>query len=477
MAKKLRVLFVASESRPYSATGGLADVSEALPVALVKKGIIVNKVLPKYKGIEDKFILKEKCRFMVEMADRAEEVVVYHRKDEGVNTYFIANDRYFERDEIYGYEDDGERFGFFSKAVVQVNMILGFKPDVIHLNDWQAAMISLLLRTEYRNLDFYSSSKLLYTIHNLQYQGVFNKYLLNEMRISDRQFNQEGIEYYGKLCFMKAGIVYSDIVSTVSDTYSKEIQTEQYGYGLDGILLKYADKIRGIVNGIYYDKYDPNTDEMLEYKYNTKTFVKMRNKQKKLIQKDLGLAQKDVPIFGVVTRLVEQKGVGLIIHAIEKLAKKDVQFIVLGSGDESYEKEFKRLQEKYPDKIRAKMAYDGKFAKKIYSSSDFFLMPSLFEPCGLSQLYSMRYGSLPIVRSTGGLKDTVVDYTEDNKKGTGFKFDGFNADEFMQAIDEAISLYEDKDKLNQVIKRAMSVRFSWEASAGEYLDLYKEMLK
>ncbi len=348
MAKKLRVVFVASESRPYSATGGLADVSEALPVALVKKGIIVNKVLPKYKGIEDKFILKEKCRFMVEMADRAEEVVVYHRKDEGVNTYFIANDRYFERDEIYGYEDDGERFGFFSKAVVQLNMILGFKPDIIHLNDWQSAMISLLLRAEYENLDFYSSTRILYTIHNLQYQGVFNKYLLNEMRISDRQFNQEGIEYYGKLCFMKAGIVYSDIVSTVSDTYSKEIQTQQYGYGLDGILLKYADKIRGIVNGIYYDKFDPNTDEILEYKYNTKTFVKMRNKQKKQIQKELGLAQKDVPIFGVVTRLVEQKGVDLIIHAIEKLAKKDAQFIVLGSGDKSYEKAFEDLEKKYP---------------------------------------------------------------------------------------------------------------------------------
>ncbi len=476
MAKKMRVLLIASESVPYAATGGLADVTEALPIALKDNNIIVNKVMPKYKGIEEKFPLKKKFSFVVELCSNIKEVDVYHLKEDGVNTYFIGNDYYFERDEMYGYDDDGERFGFFSKAALQMNMILNFKPDIIHLNDWQTGMVSFYLKRAYANLDFYKDTKVLYTIHNLKYQGVFDRSILYFLGLSDDYFHHEGIEYYGRVCFMKAGIVYSDLVSTVSKTYSKEIQTENFGYGLHGLLSKYSDKITGILNGIYYDKYDPKTDEMLDFNYDIKNFSKIRPKQKAAMQQLAGLPVKDVPLIGVVTRLAEQKGIDLIIAAMEKFVSKDVQFVVLGSGDKRYEDKLVQLSKQYPDKISVNIKYDGKYARKIYASSDFFLMPSQFEPCGLSQLYSLRYGAIPVVRSTGGLRDTIVDYSEDVNNGTGFTFEDYSESEFIATIEKALELYENKDELKRVIKRAMKQEFSWTEAAKKYVSLYKEML-
>ncbi len=476
MAKKIRVLFAASESVPYAATGGLADVAEALPISLVKDNVIVNKVMPKYKGIEEKFDLKKKFSFVVDIDGKGEEATVYHLKEDGVNTYFIGSEKYYEREDMYGHDDCNTRYGFFAKAVIQMSMILKFKPDVVHLNDWQSAMIGLYIKEEYAHMGFWKDVKVLYTIHNLQYQGRDNRNILYKLCLSDKYYNSELLEYHGDISYMKAGIVYSDIISTVSETYAKEIQTPELGYGLDGILSKYSYKIRGIVNGIYYDKYNPKTDEAIEFNYDYKNANKIRVKQKKAMQKLAGLPEKDVPLIGVVTRLAEQKGISLIVDAIKELVNRDVQFVILGSGARHYEEELAALVEKYPDKVSANIKYDGAYARKIYASSDFFLMPSLFEPCGLSQLYSLRYGAIPIVRNTGGLSDTIVDYSTNKEEGTGFVFNNFNNEEFIEAINKALELYEDKKELAKVVKRCMRERFSWEDSAAKYIALYKEML-
>ncbi len=476
MAKKMRVLFVASESVPYAATGGLADVAEALPISLVKSNVIVNKVMPKYKGIENKFDLKKKFSFVVDIDGKGEEATVYHLKEEGVNTYFIGSDKYYERDDIYGHDDCNTRYGFFAKAVIQMSMILRFQPDIVHLNDWQSAMIGLYIKDEYAHMDFWKDTKVLYTIHNLQYQGRDNRNILNKLCLSDKYYNSELLEYHGDISYMKAGIIFSDIISTVSETYSKEIQTPELGYGLDGILSKYSYKIRGIVNGIYYDKYNPNTDKTLDFNFDYKNAVKIRIKQKNAMQKLAGLPEKDVPLIGVVTRLAEQKGIDLIVNAIENFVEDDVQFVILGSGAKYYEEKLLELVERYPDKVSANIKYDGSYARKIYASADFFLMPSLFEPCGLSQLYSLRYGAIPVVRNTGGLSDTIVDYSNDKKSGTGFVFNNYNSEEFIAAINRALELYKDKKELNKVVKRCMQERFSWEDSAEKYISLYKEML-
>ncbi len=477
MSKKMRVVFVSSECGPYVATGGLADVSEALPIALSKKWIKITRVVPKYKGIEDNFDIKKDFSFIVEIGGKSRVADVYKIREHNVTTYFIGNDDFFERDKEYGHFDDGERYGFFSKAVLGMLLYLDMKPDIIHLNDWQTGIISLLLKTEYSDMDFYKDVKVIYTIHNLQYQGVFDRELLNTLYLWDRYFSEDEVEYYGNVSFMKAGIVYSDIVSTVSETYANEIQTERYGYGLDGVLRKFSYKIRGIVNGIYYDKYDPKTDDALLVNFSKDSFKKKRSLHKKMMQERIGFPVKDVPLFGVVSRLVGQKGIDLILYAIEKYIDKDVQFVILGSGEKPYEDRLLELASSYPNKVSFNLNYDPVYAKRIYASCDFFLMPSLFEPCGLSQLYSLRYGAIPIVRNTGGLKDTIIDYSFDEENGTGFSFEGYQGDEFIEAIDRAINLYYDKKSFDKVIERGMKQRFSWSESADKYYELYKEMLE
>ncbi|PKM54048.1 MAG: starch synthase [Firmicutes bacterium HGW-Firmicutes-5] len=402
---------------------------------------------------------------------------VYYLVEGGLTTYFIGNDDYFNRDTFYGYDDDGERFGFFCKATLEMLMFLDLKPDIIHLNDWQTALIGLLLKEEYSKLDFYNKIKIIFTIHNLQYQGVFERDTLDALNLSPRYFKVEAIEYYGKICFMKAGIVYGDLVTTVSKTYANEIQTPWFGYGLDGILRKYSYKIRGIVNGIYYDKYDPETDPALLLNFGASNFRTKRLEHKKLVQEKVNLPQKNVPLFGVVTRLAEQKGIDLIIYAMEQLLHEDVQFMILGSGDKYYEKRLKELMEEYPDKVNVTIQFDQKHARQIYGACDFFLMPSLFEPCGLSQLYSLRYGAVPIVRKTGGLVDTIVDYTDNPEEGTGFIFKNYNGQDFELSIRRAISYFYNKDTWELLVERGMNKRFSWENSASHYIESYNDLMQ
>lgn len=475
--KPLKVLFVSPEIVPYAATGGLADVGEALPEAIMNEGMEVVRVMPKFKGIEEKYPIEKAFSFIVEAGGRANVADVYKLDDKGVMTYYVGNIDYFEREFLYGFEDDGERFGFFCKATLEMLMFLGFQPDIIHINDWQTALISLLLKEEYSALDFYKNIKVVFTIHNLQYQGVFDKDTLDALNLSTRYFNIEAIEYYGKICYMKAGIVYADLVTTVSQTYAKEIQTPWYGYGLDGILRKYNDKICGIVNGIYYDKYNPETDDGLLLNFSAENFETKRIEHKHLVQKSVGLPEKDVPLFGVVTRLAEQKGIDLIIYAMEQLLEDDVQFIILGSGDRFFEKRLLELQSKYPEKVSVTIQFNMALARQIYGSCDFFLMPSLFEPCGLSQLYSLRYGAVPIVRKTGGLVDTISNYFDDQEVGTGFVFKNYNSQEFELCIRRAIAVFYNKEAWNKLIHRGMVSRFSWQESAKLYIEEYLRIMK
>ncbi len=473
----MKVLFVSSEVVPYAASGGLADVAEALPIALQEEGVDVIRVMPKYRGIELKHKLKRAFSFIVEAGGQARVANVFSLKEDGVLTYFIGNVDYFERDDLYGYSDDDERYGFFCKATLEMLMFLNVQPDIIHLNDWQSALIALLMKEEYYHLEFYRNIRLMFTIHNLQYQGVFDKDVLDNLNLPLKYFNMDAVEYHGKVCYMKAGIVYADLVTTVSKTYAHEIQTPWYGYGLDGLLRKYSDKIYGIVNGIYYDKYNPEDDPALEHHFSVKNFSTMKPKQKASLQRELGLPERDVPLLGVVTRLAEQKGVDLIIQSMEKLMDQDVQFVVLGSGDYFYESRLKKLEKKYPDKVSVNILFNQDVARRIYGSADIFLMPSLFEPCGLSQLYSLRYGTVPVVRRTGGLEDTIVDYKQNPKEGTGFSFKHYNCEEFLEAIQHALDLYQDRTAWNNLVERCMRTRFSWNKSAKEYIEQYKRIME
>lgn len=476
--EKRTILFVTPEIVPYKATGGLADVAEALPEALIEEGAIAFRVMPKYAGIENKYSLVKQFSFIVEAGKKANIADVYKLEEKGLVTFFIGSKDYFERENCYSYHDDDERFGFFCKATLEMLMFLEIKPDIIHLNDWQTALIGLLLKEEYSHLDFYKDIKVVYTIHNLQYQGVFGTQALENLSLSARYFNPEKIEYYGKVCYMKAGIVYADLVTTVSETYAKEIQTPIFGYGLDGLLRRYSHKIKGILNGIYYSKYDPAIDTALYNNFSESNFIELRKENKMMMQKELGLPQKDVPMFGVVTRFAEQKGIELIIFAINEMMRHqdEVQFVLLGSGEPEYEKKLLDLESQYPENIKLTIQFNQELARRIYGTCDFFLMPSLFEPCGLSQLYSLRYGAIPIVRETGGLLDTIIDYNRDEDQGTGFSFINFSGEEFLDAIYRGLEVYNDIESWHALIKHCMGKRFSWNKAAEAYMVKYEDLL-
>ena len=479
MAQKAEktILFVTSESGPYKASGGLADVAEALPVAFRKQNVNMVRVMPKYRGIEEKYQLTKLHEFIVEITNRPMVAAVYQHELDGIKTYFIGNAPFFEREKLYGYEDDSVRFGFFSKAVVEMLISIGLKPDVIHANDWQTALIGIFLKQDYATLDFYRDIKMVFTIHNLQYQGVFDRDVLEKLNLSPKYFNSEAVEYYGKVCFMKAGIVYSNAITTVSQTYAKEIQTPEFGYGLDGLLRKYSHKIYGIINGIYYDKYDPANDEALVFRFDAGNYKKERSKQQKAFREQIGLEPSTEPLLGVVTRLAEQKGIDLILAAMKKLAREGVQFVILGSGETYYEAALKDMANQYPGQIVVITEFNPAVARQIYGSVDMFLMPSLFEPCGLSQMYSLRYGAVPIVRNTGGLSDTIIGYEDDPERATGFRFSNYFSNDFIEAIRRAIGCFKEPKVWNEIMQRGMVTRFSWDGSAKEYLALYQSILK
>lgn len=472
----LKVLIVASEVSPYAKSGGLGDVAGSLPKALKKAGVDVRVVFPKYKNIKPQYT--ETATYI----DTFEVILGWRRQvtkifkvDTDVPTYMLENNYYFGRDGYYGYGDDNERFAYFSKAAIEFLDCIDFVPDVIHCNDWQTAPICVYLKDFYGRYLTLSKIRTLFTIHNLQYQGSFGKETLGMMDLNDGYFTSDKLELNNMVSFMKAGLLYSDAVSTVSSTYADEIQTPQYGYGLDGVLRCRKDSLFGIVNGIDYAENNPATSKKIFANFCADDLSgKKINKQK--LQEELNLPKKDVPVFSLISRLADQKGIDLVLQAMEEILQKDVQFIILGTGEWCYENAFRNLALRYPDKVSANIMFSDVLAQKIYAGSDIFLMPSLFEPCGLGQLFAMSYGTVPVTRTTGGLVDTVSHFSEENPNGNGFQFRDYVASGLIWAINQALETYSDKAKWSKVVQNAINTRFSWDKSAQEYIKLYKKII-
>ena len=475
----MRVLFVASEASPFIKTGGLGDVAGALPKALAQKNADVRVVIPKYKDLN--WEVKDKLRFVkwfnVYVGYRERFCGVWECFYNGVTYYVLDNERYFKRDGIYGFYDDAERFAFFDRAVLDMLRQIDWQPDLIHCNDWQTGMLPVLLKFQYKKNDwFYWRMKTVYSIHNIAFQGVFDPIILPELFGFDMElYDNTCLQFDTGVSFMKGGIYYSDIVTTVSNTYAGEIQTPQYGHRLDAVLRDRSYALRGIVNGIDYDEFNPKTDRYIYKNYDLNS-IKNKAVNKTSLQRDLGLTvDENIPMIAMVTRLTSQKGIDLLVNIADRLLQQNIKLVVLGTGDKNYEDHFKWLDYAYGNKVSANIRFDNALSHKIYAASDMFLMPSSFEPCGLGQLIALRYGSIPIVRETGGLKDTVRAYNEYTGDGNGFSFRNYNADELYNIIQYALWIYRNKNHWNTLINHAMNSDNSWEKSAQKYLDLYREL--
>ncbi|WP_343344643.1 glycogen synthase GlgA [Terrisporobacter petrolearius] len=478
----MKILYVTAECWPFVKTGGLGDVSYALPKALKKEGADVRVIMPKYSTIptylKDKF--KPIAEFSVKVGWRNQYCGIETMELEGVTFYFIDNEFYFKRSDepsIYGHGDDPERFAFFSNAVLSSMEKLNFYPDVMNLNDWHTGMIPLLLKEDYGHLKKYKNIKTVYTIHNLQYQGIFNKDMIrNVFDISYDYFNNGDIEFYGKVNFMKAGIVFAHKVTTVSKTYVEEIQTPFYGEGLDGLLKSKSYKLEGILNGIDYDLNNPATDKAIFEKFDVSCIhKKLQNKIK--LQEILGLeVNHNIPLVGIVSRLTSQKGLDLINYMMPEIMRENLQMVVLGTGEHQYQSMFNYYNSNFSNKLSARITFDSAFAQQIYAACDIFLMPSLYEPCGIGQMLAMRYGSIPIVRETGGLKDTVTPYNQYTGEGNGFSFTNYNAHEMFFTLQKAITLYQDKSIWNNLIINAMNTDNSWKKSAQDYMRIFNGLI-
>lgn len=476
----MKILFVASEAAPFLKTGGLADVAHSLPKALKKAGTDIRVIIPKYGKISDEF--KEQmdhiAEFTVPVGWRNQYCGLDHLKYDGIDFYFMDNEYYFKRNEPYGHYDDGEIFAFFSRGVLEaIKHMDNFIPEVIHCNDWHTGMIPVFLEAFYRYDIRFQNIKTIFTIHNLRYQGIFSKTILTELLGLDYSyFTEDKLKYYDAVSFMKGGIIYSDIVTTVSETYADEIRTPYYGENLDGLLNGISYKLYGIVNGIDHDAYNPRRDKDIPKTFGLTT---MKNKlvDKEALQKELGLpVNKDIPVIGLVSRLVSQKGLDLIKGVIEEILHLDIQLVILGTGDQAYEDLFEYYSHIYPEKLSSNIGFSDKLAKLIYAGADMFLMPSLFEPCGIGQLIALRYGTVPIVRETGGLKDTITPYNKYTGEGNGFSFTNYNAHDMLNVIQLAIETFKDKKQWLVIQKNGMKAETSWKDSAKKYTDLYKKLV-
>ena len=474
----LKVLYSTSEATPFIKSGGLADVSGSLPKYLGQSEIDIRVILPKYKNISREYInrMQHLGYIYIDLGWRHQYCGIEMLELNNIKYYFVDNEYYFKRDGLYGYFDDGERFSFFNKAILNFLPFINFKPDIIHSNDWQTAIVPLLLKSGYNQDKFYEKIKTVFTIHNLKYQGVFPKEVLIDLiGLGWEYFNVDQVEFYDKINFLKAGIVFSDKVTTVSKTYAKEIMQKHFGENLNDRIKMRSDDFIGIINGIDYEDYNPAVDKRIWENYDCENLsAKYVNKNK--LQEMLGLpVNPDIPVISIVSRLVAQKGIDLIERVLHELLNEDIQLIILGTGEEQYEKLFSNTAQYYPNKLSSNIKYDEGLARKIYSGSDMFLMPSYFEPCGLGQLISLRYGTVPITRETGGLNDTVLSYNESTGKGNGFSFTNYNAHDMLYTIRRAIKFFHDKEAWKKIVTNGMSQDFSWKKSAKEYLSLYNSL--
>jgi len=470
----MKILYAASEAYPFAMSGGLADVAGALPKALRRRLIGCRVVMPLYGSVSEE--LRQKMTFItsitVPVSWRRQYCGIFEAHIDGVIYYLIDNQYYFKRDGLYGHYDDAERFAFFSRAVLEIIPHIGFTPDIIHCNDWQTAMIPVYLTEMYKYNDLYKDIKTVFTIHNIQYQGKYGMDLYGDV-LGLPEGRESLLEYDGCINLMKAAIQCSDKVTTVSPTYAKEILDPYFSHGLDEILKQFTYKLTGIVNGIDHDVYNAETDALI-YKNFTIDSIEDKAYNKKCLQEEMGLPVKDnVPIIGIVTRLVKHKGLDLVKHVFEEMLAADLQFVILGSGEWEFETFFHEMATRYPEKVALKLGFIPQLAHKIYAGADIFLMPSQSEPCGLAQMVALRYGTVPIVRKTGGLNDTISD--SGDGKGNGFTFQNYNAHDMQNAVWRALAGYADKDGWDKLRRRGMEYNSSWSASASLYIGLYREI--
>lgn len=478
----MRILQAASEVVPFAKTGGLADVAGALPLSLEELGNEVAIAMPAYKAIHNSKVKIQKLK----------DDISYAIIGKNIKVWFIENDKYFNRDGLYGdkagdHKDNLDRFSFYCRRTLQllkeinffrptitvaggippaINSLAG-KPDIIHVHDWQASLIPVYLKTLYANDTFYKNIKSVLTVHNIGYQGLFPKEEFVKLGLDWKFFSFEALEFYGKINILKGGMVFADIINTVSPTYSKEIQTKEFGFGLEGLLNKRKANLFGILNGLDYSIWNPQDDKFIARNFSAEN-IEGKYRDKENLQKICNLPQKnDIPLFGIVSRLAEQKGFDILGQAIEKVCKMHLQLVILGTGDIKYHELLQDMVKKYPKVISLHLKFDDALAHKIYAGSDILLMPSKYEPCGLGQMISLKYGTIPLVFKTGGLADTV---TKDN----GFVFDKYNKDDLVKTIAEAVKAFEDKKRWDELIKRAMQCNFSWEVAANNYMRIYEK---
>lgn len=470
------ILMLSSEVAPYAKSGGLGDVLGALPQALKKLGHDVRVVLPKYGLIDEKYVSEMKFLFYmyIPLGWRNKYCGVFSLERKGVTYYFIDNEYYFGDSVLYRW-DDLERFAFFDKACLEILTRIDFKPDVIHCNDWQTGMVPVVLKAYYDRGEFYQGIKTVFTIHNLKYQGIYSiDTVADFFSLEPSFFTDDKLEFHGCANLLKAGIVYSDVVTTVSPTYAEEIKTPLGGERLDGLLRARDNSLVGILNGIDYEEYNPKTDPYIAMNYSLRNVVEGKKQCKMALQTELGLpVDGDKPMIGLVSRLVDQKGLDIVAAAMEELMGFDIQLVILGTGEEKYENMFRHYAWCNSGKVSANITFSNELAHKIYAASDFFLMPSLFEPCGLGQIIAMAYGTIPIVRETGGLKDTVRPYNEYTGEGNGFSFYPADAHDLLFTLRRALHFYSDKTVWTKLVKNALKEDFSWKESAKKYEQIYQ----
>ncbi|MGR3179962.1 MAG: glycogen synthase GlgA [Candidatus Anammoxibacter sp.] len=479
----MNIIFTSSEVAPFAKTGGLGDMVGALPKTLKKAGQDCVIFLPKYKEInKEKFGIKKIDKHItVPLFGKMVDTAIYKTYiDDDIPVYFIENNEYYHRNGIYesnGKEhlDNAERFTFFSRACLCAIKELGINPDIIHCHDWTTGLIPVYLRTIYKNDAYFKETRTVFTIHNVVYQGVFESGKMEMMGLPWDVFTHKGIEYHGKINLLKGGIVFSDFITTVSMAYAKEIQTHEFGNGLDGVLRHRSNVLRGIINGADYDIWNPDKDQFIIKQF-SHSDLSGKNDCKNDLLAEYGLElKKDVPLIGMISRLDEQKGIDLLEEIIHDLMDMDVQMCLLGTGKEKFHKFFNGIANRYKGKVGIKLVFDDSLAHKIEAGADIFLMPSKYEPCGLNQLYSLKYGTIPVVRNTGGLSDTINEYDPISGNGNGFKFQKYSGKEFFKAIQRAIETYKNRDNWLKLMQNAMNEDFSWERSAKDYLGLYEEL--
>ncbi len=475
----MKILFVGAEAVPFISTGGLGDVLGSLTQAICAydKNADVRVVLPLYKQIKEKFAseLKYVGNTTVGLSWRNQYCGVFECEMGGVTYYFIDNEYYFNRGSVYGDFDDAERFAFFGKAVLDIMPLIDFYPDILHTNDWQSAASVIYLKRKYYLNPYYCDIKTIYTIHNIDYQGIFSMSILGDVFGLDCFGDRSIVEYNGAINLTKGALVCTDMISTVSKRYADEIQTEFFSSGLHYILHQYSDKITGIVNGIDTCYYNPKNDNAIAKKFDVNNMAG-KAECKRQLQEMCGLKQDaGVPVVSMISRLASHKGFDLVKFILPEMLELGIQFVLLGTGEREIEEYFKDIQVKYPQSVKIFLEFNKDLSKKIYAGSDIFLMPSKSEPCGLSQMISCAYGTVPVVREAGGLYDTIKPYNEYNGEGNGFTFANYNAHEMKDAVGRAVSLFHDKERWQKLVKEAMQSDFSWNASAKKYVDLYRSI--